>query len=448
MHLFLGQHHFMKYSNLSILEKVSYGMGDGGCNIVWQLIILHLAYFYTEIYGLSPMHLGIMFLIVRFIDAVSDPAMGVLIDKFHLQYNGYKHYMKWGVAPLCVCLVSLFYTPNLSDVGKIIYAYVSYISLTLMYTIVNIPYCSLANSITSNSKERTLLQSYRFSFATLSGLLIAFVTIPLIDWIGGGDQKSGYLGAVSLLAFVAFLMFLFCISFTSEKELNFEQISNDRYFKNLKSLFKNKYWYVLFTANIILLIALFVKSATALYYVHIVMDRPELATVILVTLFGFSILGASTSALFFNRFDKVRAYSLLIGITGVLSSGLFFISPENILGVFVLTAAYGFTQMASSPLIWSIIGDLADLESAKAGKSRSGIVYSTIIFAMKTGGAIGGAIVGWTLALLNYKANNSFQDDKVIIAINAMYTVIPGILFVFVAFMMYNFSSNTFSRNE
>jgi len=199
---------------------------------------------------------------------------------------------------------------------------------------------------------------------------------------------------------------------------------------------KSGQWLILFLANIVLLAAILIKNSTTLYYVNNVLSRPDLATALMVTTLVFAIGGAVVCAPLFNRFEKSKAYSFLIFLTGILSISLYFVDAKNITAIFILTAAYGFVQMATSPLIWSMLADLADYESIRAGRTLNGVVFSTILFAIKAGIAIGGAAVGWMLALVDYMPGIGLQTFLVNNTISLMYTVVPGIIMFLVALIL------------
>jgi len=193
---------------ISIKEKIAYGLGDAGCNIVWQTAMLFLAYFYTDVYGLSPAHMGTMFLVVRLIDAIADPVIGTYIDNKPENKEGrYRPFLKWFAIPFGIACTLVFYTPELGETGKLVYAYGSYIVLNIIYSILNVPYCALGNTLTKDSNERTSLQSYRFTLNTVSGLLVVLLALPLVDIIGAGNKKIGYFGAIAVMSIIAAIMF-------------------------------------------------------------------------------------------------------------------------------------------------------------------------------------------------------------------------------------------------
>ena len=421
---------------LSVKEKIAYGLGDTGCNFVWQTVMLFLAYFYTDIYGLSPAHMGTMFLLVRFIDAVTDPIMGSIVDRTRTKYGRYRPYLAWIAIPFGIACTLAFYTPDFGPTGKVVYAYVSYIFLTLMYTAINVPYCAMANALTNDSDERTSLQSYRFALSTAGGLVVAMVALPLVDIIGGGDKQVGYLGAMAVMGLGAIALFFFSFANTKERCLPEENEKQQSVWADLKILWQNTQWRVLFILNVLLLTGIVLKGASTMYYVNTVMGRPDIATLFMVAGMLANIVGAIGSAPILGRFDKVKTYRVLIVFSGLLSALLFMVDPSNVVMVFTLVIILGVVQMSTTPLLWSMMSDVVDYEKTRSNRSLGGMVFSTNLFAIKLGIAIGGAMVGWILAGVGYVGGAETQTEQAITWINLLYTVIPGVMFASLALIM------------
>ncbi|MDO6687791.1 MULTISPECIES: glycoside-pentoside-hexuronide (GPH):cation symporter [unclassified Agarivorans] len=428
----------MSTINLTVKEKIAYGLGDTGCNFVWQTVMLFLAYYYTDVYGLSPIHMGTMFLLVRFIDAVTDPLMGSLVDRTRTKHGQFRPYILWMAVPFGVACMITFYTPDLGSTGKIIYAYCSYILLTLMYTAINVPYCAMANAMTNDPKQRVSLQSYRFGLSTAGGLVVALVALPLVDYIGQGDEQKGYLGAMIIMGIGAMLLFFYCFANTKEHHTTEpSEAKKGSTFSDVKLLWKNTQWRVLFILNIVLLTGIVLKAASTMYYVNSVMGRPDLATMMMVAGMLANIVGALASAPVLGRFDKIKTYKVLIGISGILSASMFFIGPTNIMLIFVVMIVLSVVQMSTTPLLWSMMSDVVDYEKSRSGRSLSGMVFSTNLFAIKAGIAVGGAMVGWILAGAGYVGGAELQSNQAITWINLLYTFIPGVFFISLVFVMH-----------
>ncbi len=169
---------------LAIKEKIGYALGDGAANIAWRGVSTFLLIFYTDVFGINPAAVGLLLLIARFSDGVSDIAMGVIGDRTNTRYGKFRPWILWTAIPLGVILSLLFTSPDLSTTGKIIYAYTTYILFTLVYTANNIPYGALMAVMTGDDKERTSLGSYRMVGAFAGGMLVQGALLFLVAHFG------------------------------------------------------------------------------------------------------------------------------------------------------------------------------------------------------------------------------------------------------------------------
>jgi GPH family glycoside/pentoside/hexuronide:cation symporter len=172
---------------LSLKEKIGYALGDGAANIAWRGVSTFLFIFYTDVFGINPAAVGLLLLIARFSDGVSDVAMGIIGDRTNTKYGKFRPWILWSAIPLGVILSLLFMSPNLSPTGKIIYAYSTYILFTLVYTANNIPYGALMAVMTGDDKERTSLGSYRMVGAFTGGMVVQGALLFLVAHFGNID---------------------------------------------------------------------------------------------------------------------------------------------------------------------------------------------------------------------------------------------------------------------
>jgi len=228
----------MDNNKLSVKEKIGYGMGDAGCNIIFGAIMLFVNYFYTDIFGLAPALVGVLLLSIRVIDAVTDPIMGALADRTQSKYGRFRPWLLWIAVPYALFSILMFTTPDWSYSSKVVYAFVTYFLLSLTYTAINIPYCSLGGVITSDPKERVACQSYRFVMVGIATLLLSLTLLPMAEWFGGEDKAKGYQMAMTVLAFIGMCMFLFCFA-TVRERIRPAVPSHDDMKKDMKDVWKN-----------------------------------------------------------------------------------------------------------------------------------------------------------------------------------------------------------------
>ncbi|MBU2114062.1 MAG: glycoside-pentoside-hexuronide (GPH):cation symporter, partial [Gammaproteobacteria bacterium] len=379
---------------LSKQEKIAYGLGDTASNIIFQTVMLFLTFFYTDIFGISPAVVGSMFLLVRIIDAVTDPLMGALADKTQSRHGKYRPYLLWLALPFALCSVLAFTTPDLSANGKVIYAFATYTLLMLAYTAINIPYSALGGVLTADPTERVSVQSYRFVFGMLGGLLVTACTLPLVNFFGDGDNAKGYQLTIAAMSLLGVVLFLLCFAGTRERvTAPADQQLTLR--SSFASLWQNDQWRILCVAAFFLLTGMVLRTTLAIYYVKYFLGREDLITAF-VTLGMLGNIAGCALAQWLSRYvDKVKAYIGLQLISAAICVVSFFISAEQLVLAFALYFLWGFFLQMATPLLWAKMADTVDYGQYKTGIRITGLVYSSIVFFIKLGLALGGALAGW-----------------------------------------------------
>ena len=174
-------------NKVPLKEKIGYALGDGAANIAWRGVAAFLFIFYTDVFGLHPATVGLLMLVSRFSDGISDVLMGIIGDRTTSKYGKFRPWILWTAVPLGISLSLLFSSPDLNPTGKIIYAYITYIAFTLIYTANNVPYGALMAVMTGNDKERTSIGSFRMVGAFGGGMLVQGALLFLVAYFGNVD---------------------------------------------------------------------------------------------------------------------------------------------------------------------------------------------------------------------------------------------------------------------
>lgn len=418
---------------VSVREKIAYGLGDTASNIVFQTVMLFLTFFYTDIFGISPAFVGTMFLVVRIIDAITDPLMGALADRTQSKHGKFRPYLLWFALPFGLFSVLAFTTPDFSENGKMWYAFLTYTLLMLAYTAINIPYCALGGVLTADPGERVSVQSYRFVFAMLGGLLVSACTLPLVDYFGEGDKAKGYQLTILAMSVAGVLMFLAC--FYGTKERVQPPAEQNSLAQGWKALWANDQWRVLSLAALFLLSGAVLKNTLAIYYVKYYLELPDdISLFITLGMLG-SIAGCMVAQPLAKRFCKVKLYIAVQLCAAAVCVAAYFIEPSQSMLAFGFFMLWNFFFNAGTPLLWAKMADTVDYGQWKTGIRTTGMVYSSIIFFIKLGLAIGGAAAGWLLAGYGYQADQS-QTDTAKQGILWSFCLYPALGSVLVALVM------------
>lgn len=411
---------------LSFLEKVGFGAGDAACNFLFNPITMFLSFFYTDIFGLTPAVVATMFLIVRIFDAFFDPIYGAWMDRTHSKYGRYRKWMAVFTLPFAASCLIMFYTPDLSETGKIIYAFITYALLSILYSCVNIPYCSLGGVITADPVDRVSCQKFRFVGAGLASLFCTLTLLPLVNFLGDGDRATGFFYTLSIFAVLAVFLFFFCFFYTRERIMPTADQAAETLGQSFKKIVKNDQWFVSTSLMFLDCIPSFVRGAASIYFAKYVLGFDDVAASIFLTV-GIiaNIGGAYLTSYFTDRWCKVTVYKAVKIACIILSALLFVIPSSQVVLIYIVFIVLSTIHQIAAPIIWSFIGDVDDYGAYKLGQRASGLCASGHLFTLKVALAVGGALVGFVLSAYGYEANNNTQSEEAIAGIYALMTWIP-----------------------
>jgi len=416
----------MSDTKLKPIEKIGYGLGDFGSNVVFQTILILLPAFYTDVFGLAPAAMGTMFLAVRLLDTVTDPIMGMVADNTNTKWGKFRPYLLWFAIPFSVIFVFTFITPDFSENGKLAYAYLTYAALMILYTVVNIPYCALGGVITSDSQERVSANSYRFFIATSAGVLISYFAPDLIEYFGNGNEQDGYPYAMSVFGVLAILAFFGCFALTKERV---KQVASTKgsLSVDFKTLLKNDQWLVVALLFLVLLVPIVLRGASQVYYVKWFIGDAELIAAFLTTGTFCQMIGAGFASSLTKKLGKVPAYILVQSIIVVGSIALYFVSNSNLYAIFILFGVVNFFVQMGAPILFTMAADTVEYGELKTGRRVTGLVFSGALFALKLGVAVGGWLIGLILAYYGYDGKAEAQSPEAIQGIVLSLTLFPAI---------------------
>lgn len=166
----------------TLKEKVGYGFGDMSSSMFWKIFSYYLPFFYSNIFGLSLADAGLLMLVTRIWDALSDPMMGVIADRTHTRWGKYRPYLLWIAAPFAVAGILLFTTPDMEETGKLIWAYTTYILMMTVYTAINVPYGAMLGVMTDDSNTKTVFPPT---------VCFSHTAVALLLWVHGNRCVIG-----------------------------------------------------------------------------------------------------------------------------------------------------------------------------------------------------------------------------------------------------------------
>lgn len=430
----------MKSNNqkLSFLEKIGYGSGDAAVNVVISSMFLIITFFYTDIFGLKPKDMALLFLLVRFIDAIADPVMGLITDKFTTKWGRYRPYFLFLSVPFGLSVFLTFTTPEFDYTGKLIYAYVTYIFVNLMFTSVTIPYISLIGVLTSDSKERLSANGYRLFFAKIAAFLVSIVVPILAEKMGKNDLARGYQLAMGIMALLGTILFLACF-FTTKERVEHE-VDKKPVSEQLKLLFKNGQWTVLFGVCFFGTVGYVIRGSVAIFYAkYFLGGDASVQSTFMATGVTAAILAMPVSTYITKHYCKVKLFKYTQLAVGAISLVMYFaVKPGDMAMAYVLYFILSFVVDLHAPVFWSAIAEAVDYGHAETGKRVSGLSFGGISFAQKAGMGVAGALVGYLLDFFSYNPDG-VQEESALIGLALMLTIIPGVFHVIMGGLMFRY---------
>ena len=435
---------------MKLSEKIGYGFGDMSSSMFWKLFSYFLPFFYSNVFGLSLADAGVLMLVTRIWDAVSDPMMGIIADRTKTRWGKYRPYLLFFALPFAVCGVMLFTTP---ETGKKVWAYVTYLLMMTVYTGINVPYGSLLNVMTSDSDEKSVLSSFRMFFAYGGSFIALFAWEPLCNLFDKGrvavDQASGGLASIStdpaawnkaMIVIASFCFVLFILSFLMTKE-HVRSESTVSVGKDLKLLLKNKPWWLMIGAALASNLFNTVRGTTTAYFFADYIQKtvemaPQWAFLISAGIFLSAgeianMVGVVLAVPMSRSFGKKNTYIISMAALIVLSIAFFFLpaTTGGYWAMFLFQIVISVFTGVVSPLVWSMYADVADYSELKDGTASTGLIFSSASMAQKFGGAFGGSAVMWMLAAFGYNTMaGAVQTETAILGLRILMSWIPALV--------------------
>ena len=399
-------------------EKVGYALGDLAANFVFQFMISLQVTFYVDVFGLPPDKAAFMFLVVGIAVAFVNPIMGVIADRTVTKWGKFRPWLIWTALPFGIIGVLTFTTPDISPAAKLIYAWVTYALLRGIYVVNNVPYASINAVMTDDPDERNSAAQYRQIAANSAGFIIGALAVPVINFFAHGsknpaDLARGYQYTMGLLMLVAMVMFVICFLTTKERILpDPKQKSSLK--QDLGDLFRNRPWAILFLVTLFYFAALCIRGNAMLPYCKLFQGDENLFS--WVNGFGLAslIIGVACSNAISVRIGKRLLFLISMALTGALTLALTIIPVHANTVVIGTEVARQYAFGISGPVLWSMMGDVADFGEWKTGRRASGIITSAVVFALWIGLTLGQAAVGGLFSVYGYVAGATTQTAEAI----------------------------------
>lgn len=442
---------------LSVFEKIGYSFGDLAANLVFQTLLTFLAFFYTDIYGLSTEDSSLVMLVIGLIAAfLFNPLVAALADRTNTRWGKFRPWILWTALPLGIASILAFSTPDFTYQGKVIYAVITYAFLLLLYAGNNLPYAALSGVITGDMAERNSMSSYRFVAVMFAQFFVQVLLYPIVDAVGNGSRAVGIEKVMTWLAAIGTIMLLITFFTTKERIVSTEE-QKASLKEDLQDLTKNRPWIIILGVTTLLFITLALKGGSYVYYFENYVDKNALTTFIqpiLTSLNGiglnffgenpvaagfglfngagilFMIVGISISKSLADKYGKRNVFGLWLFISTLFILVFYVFEPTSVRAMFISQILHGFSYGVTIPLLWAMVADVADYSEWKNNRRATAIIFSAMLMGLKAGLTIGQSLIAWLLSIFHYDANITTQPAEAINGIKLSVSLFPSIFFI------------------
>lgn len=388
-----------------------------------------ITYFYTDKIGVAAMTAANVLLIAKIVVAFTDLIMGRIMDNGKSPKGKCRPWFLRMAIPAFVVIVALFSVPSgLSS--PMLFAYLlitNVLASAVVSTAISIPYNAIQCMRTPSIEERTKMGIFRSIMGYLIGMIIAIALVPITNLLGvnGVADQAAYIKFAVVLGLISMVLLLILYAKSVEKTTA-EQKQDDGvpFVKSIGMLFKNKYWVIVLISNLFSAVIFALTSASGTYYAKWILGNDNLVALmgavgLISTFVGFGVVGPMTKKL---GIRKTLMISLIIGIAGSVVR-IFF--PDSLI---VLMTAGQLTSFAIIPLmcVCGTMNTMAmDYNDYLYGNKIVGMSASASSFGSKVAGGLGGSLIGWILAAVNYDPNATVTTTAVRYGIYAFSIYIP-----------------------
>lgn len=435
------------FYKLSWPQRIGFGSGDLAQNLIYQTVSMYLLLFYTNVYGLKPEVAAIMFLIVRIVDVIWDPLVGAFVDKHNPKLGKYRSYLVLGGIPLSGFAILCFWN---GVSGSLAYAYFTYVGMSMLYTLINVPYGALNASLTRDTHEITVLTSVRMFLANLGGLAVAYGIPKLVATLSPDGQINSYQSGdawfttMAIYAITGMILLIFCFSQCKERVvMDQKETANVKVSDLWTEFVHNKPLRVLAFFFITAFAMMAVGNSAGSYYMiyNVGANSDQLA--------NFMALGSIPAFIFMpiipaikKAIGKKQMFYVFLSIAIVGMIMLYVISDIEALRsqiwlIYFAQFVKSTGVIVATGYMWALVPEVISYGEYTHGKRIAGIVNALTGIFFKAGMALGGVVPGLVLAWVGFDETNQVSQSPLAQeGILWLVVVIPALLLLLAMFII------------
>lgn len=442
-----SKHEATGFYKTSWLRRIGFGAGDMAQNLIYQTIAMYLLLFYTNVYGIDPAAAALMFLIVRLVDVLWDPLVGTFVDKHNPRFGKYRSYLILGGIPLTGFAMLCFWD---GFSGSLLYAYVTYVGISMCYTLVNVPYGALNASLTRDTNEITILTSVRMFMANAGGLAVS-LGVPILVAALSPDGRmntpadgTAWCVTMVIYALTGMALLVFCFSQCKERVvMTKEETANVKVSDLWVEFVRNRPLRILAFFFITAFAMMAVGNSAGSYYIIYNLHGTSSQMAV------FMGLGSLPAFIFMplvpaikRAIGKKRMFYVFLTIAIVGMAVLYAVSviPPLKSQLWIVYAAQFIKStgvIVATGYMWALVPEVISYAEYTTGRRISGTVNALTGIFYKAGMALGGVVPGLVLAFVGFdNANSDIQTPLAEQGILWLVCVIPALLLLLAMFII------------
>ncbi|MEH2919591.1 MFS transporter [Samsonia erythrinae] len=423
---------------LTIREKGCFGVGAFSKDIFSVVITSYLMVFYTDVFGLSASLAGMVLMITRLIDALSNPVLGSLMDRTSTRWGRFRPYLFVVPIPFCIFTILTFWTPDLSVGMKFIYALITFNIAGLCFTCIDVAIWGLVPNLTRDGEERSQLIALSRAFSNLAGMVFAPVVIPLVIFFGGGNDAHGWLW-LGVVVGILSILFSWMLFFNTREIHRTTAVESPPFAKAIRQVFRNPAVGCVVLAMTTFGLGVGLQNAVGIYYMKYYLRLPDAIPIYIFMSYSCKVIGALIAPLAIARLGNCRSAFATFAIMGGISLCMIFAPIAYPIVYFALAALFALGIGILLVAITGMMAETSDRIEAVSGQRNDGMLFSLNALSMQTGFALSGALAGFILQLSGYVPNQPVQSDSSLAAINFIRCLGPALFcfMVLFAFRLY-----------
>ena len=419
-------------------QRLGYGAADMASNLIWPMICTYLTVYYTDALLLDTAAVGIITLASKFIDAVTDVLMGIIVDKTEFKSGKCRPYFIIGAIPLALFAVLTFWVPSLvsnNSVMQIVLAFITFNLVSTCYTVVNTPLSAILPSLSADDKERNILVTFRMVMAAIGSFCVTYFALPLINNFGGVKNPFSYAWTIGIFSVVAVALLFFSFGNTREvvKPIREEKIKLKDGLKAVNAQ------YILFVITMfIYLLGFAVKQAGVVYYYKYYVGNEDYVPIQAIITSVSMVVGQLTIPFFCKVMGK-KGSSILMNIIAILGNVVFLFCGTDLVWLGIGTALVWFPLGYLMGMRFALLADVVEYCELKSGIRAAGILSSLDSFLAKLAFGLNVTIMLGLMSVGGYDADADAQTEAAKLFIQIGFVVVPIICIVLTIILFFFF---------